>query len=375
VKTLKYALIGCGRVAAKHLKAARFLREDLDLAALVDSRPGAPADLLRSCGFANEKAAAIPKYQDYLAMLAEIKPDLVAITTPSGTHFTIARAAIETGAHVLIEKPLTLSLEEADMLLELAKSRKVLTAVGHIYRFFPLVEMLQADLRHGIFGRILFGDVQVRWGHDQAYYDQAAWRGTWAQDGGALMNQSIHALDLMTWLLGSPVTEVSGWIARLTHRIEAEDFGIAMLHLENGGFCQVEGTTCTDPNRQEASFTIICSEGELRCGIAGKKPYVRIVDGHGRNLTWRYLARFSKWLWRQGGLRAFLGLRNPHIGLYRDLIQAIRSNRAPLADGRSGRDAVELILAIYKSAREQKAVTLPLQGFSILDMAGFFPSC
>jgi UDP-N-acetyl-2-amino-2-deoxyglucuronate dehydrogenase len=218
----------------------------------------------------------------------------------------------------------------------------------------------------------LYGDVTVRWGHGQDYYDQAAWRGTWAQDGGALMNQSIHAMDLMTWLLGSPVREVSGWIGQLAHRMEAEDFGLAILSLENGGVCQVEGTTCTDPGRQEAAFTIIGTEGEIRCGILKGKPNVRILDRQGHDLTWRYLRRFVGQQWRQGSLRSLLQLKNPHSGLYRDMIRAIREKRAPLADGMSGRQAIELVLAIYQSALLKKTVILPLQNFTIKEMSDFF---
>ncbi len=370
---LKYALIGCGKVAVKHLKAVLYHRDSLELAALVDTRPDAAAALLKSCGIDARAAEAIRVFPDCQAMLEAIRPDLVAITTPSGTHYPLAMQAIAAGAHVLVEKPLTLSLTEADRLLAAAADRGVQVAVGHIYRFFPIVQALEKDLRAGRFGRILEGDVKVRWGHDQAYYDQAAWRGTWAQDGGALMNQSIHALDLMTWLMGSSVRAVSGWIDRQVHRMEAEDFGLAMLRLENGSFCQVEGTTNTDPQRQEASFYILGTEGEIRCGLLGSKPFLAIRDRKGRKLTGRYLCSYLCDQWRTGGLAALMQLKNPHSGLYGDLLQAIRAGRAPLADGRAGRQAVELILAIYQSARTGQTVSLPVREFTLEEMKGYFP--
>jgi UDP-N-acetyl-2-amino-2-deoxyglucuronate dehydrogenase len=376
MEPIKYALIGCGKVAVKHFKAALFQQRlgRIRLIALVDANPEAAERLCRGCGFAGSKDAGIPFYDDIEQMLTEQAPELVAITTPSGSHFAVASAAIAAGAHVLVEKPLTLSLNEADQLLVEAHNHNVRIAVGHIYRFFPLMQMLQADLRQGRFGRVLYGDVKVRWGHDQAYYDQAAWRGTWAQDGGALMNQSIHALDLMTWLMGSEAVEVSGWISRLSHRMEAEDFGLAMLRLADGSFCQLEGTTCTDPRRQEASFTVICSEGELRCGLCCGKPFIKIRDRRGNNLTGRYLRRYLLEKLRDGGLAALLQLKNPHSGLYDNLVRAIRAGEQPLADGTSGREAVELVLAIYESARTNRPVTLPLRDFAILDMAGFLPA-
>lgn len=373
VMPLHYALVGCGKVAKKHLQAALYHKQDVALTALVDTRPEAAAALLRSCGFSEKDAALVPVYTDIAIMLQEVKPGLVAITTPSGSHFPVAMAALEAGAHVLVEKPLTLNLDEARILLETAKERHLQIAVGHIYRFFPLVQQLEKDLRDGRFGRILYGDVKVRWGHDQTYYDQAAWRGTWAQDGGALMNQSIHALDLMTWLLGGQVTEVSGWIDRQNHRMEAEDLGLAMLRLDNDAYCLIEGTTSSDPHRQVASFTVMCSEGEIRAGIEKGRPDIRIYDKNGKDLGGRYMRRFVWQLLKKGGLAAVMQLKNPHSGLYGDWIEAVKHERAPLADGRSGQQAVEMVLAVYQSAKTRKTVTLPVDDFSLADMQGFFP--
>ncbi|MEA4890314.1 MAG: Gfo/Idh/MocA family oxidoreductase [Clostridiaceae bacterium] len=370
---LRVALVGCGKVARKHIQALRYHHRRAVLTALVDTRPAAAAALLRSCGFTAAEASAVPVFADTAEMLTRVKPDLVAITTPSGTHYAIAMAALRAGAHVLVEKPLTLNLTEAEILLKTAAEQNLKVAVGHIYRFFPVVRSLAADLREGRFGRVLYGDVKVRWGHDQAYYDQAAWRGSWSQDGGALMNQSIHALDLMIWLLGGRAVEACGWIDRQTHRMEAEDFGLAMLKLDNDAYCLIEGTTNTDPKRPEASFTVQCTGGEIRAGIVKGKPSIRIRDRDGRKLGGRYLRRFLLAEWRRGGLGALLQLKNPHSGLYGDLIAAIRENRAPLADGGAGLAAVEMVLAIYQSARLKRTVTLPVDDFSLADMRGFFP--
>lgn len=368
---LRVAIIGCGKVAAKHLKAIRDNHREAVLCALADTRPEAAADLLTASGYPVKLNERPQIFSDVNSMLAAVKPDLAAITTPSGYHFEQAMAAIQSGANVLVEKPLTLSLPEAHAMVGAAKTAGVRIAVGHIYRFFPMVQTLAADLHSGRFGRILSGDVKVRWGHDQAYYDQAAWRGTWELDGGALMNQSIHALDLITWLLGSPVREVTGWIGRQVHKIEAEDTGYAILRLENGSYCQVEGTTATDPDRQEASFTILCTGGEIRAGILAGKPALQVRDRKGHDLTGRYLRRFIAETVRNQGLSGFLQLKNPHSALYRDLIRAIREQRPPLADGLSGAAAVELVLAIYRSARENRPVQLPAGEFNLGAMKGF----
>ena len=157
---------------------------------------------------------------------------------------------------------MTLDLAAADELLRLAESQRVKIAVGHIYRFFPLVQALAEDLHSGRFGRLLGGNVKVRWGHDQAYYEQGAWRGTWEQDGGALMNQTIHALDLMTWLLGSPVTDVFGWIDQQVHSIESEDTGYALCACKTVVIARLKAPRPRS-ERQEAAFNILCTDGEI----------------------------------------------------------------------------------------------------------------
>lgn len=376
MKKMKYALIGCGKVAAKHLKAALYQCRKLntiEIAALVDTREGAAEDLMDSVGVPKRLRTGIRVYKDYAQMLEEVKPDLTAITTPSGSHAVIGLKAIAAGSHILLEKPLTLSLAEADQLLAAANEKSLQIAVGHIYRFFPVVQQLQADLAAGKFGQILYGDVKVRWGHDQSYYDQAAWRGTWTNDGGALMNQSIHALDLMIWLLGKPALTVNGRVDRQIHRMQAEDLGFATLQLADGIWCQLEGTTNTDPERQEASFFVRCTEGELRAGIIAGRPRIEVIDADGRAVSGRYMRRFIGQKLREGGLGALKQLTNPHSGLYSDWIQAAAAGRNPIADGASGRQAVEMVLAIYKSALLGRQVELPLTDFKLEQMAGYFP--
>ncbi len=373
--TIRYAIIGCGVVARKHLKGARYHQNklgSLEIVAAVDTRPGAAEKILRAAGFTPREMARIALYDDYQKMLAELRPDLVVITTPSGSHAAISLAALAAGAHVLIEKPLTLSLEQADQILELARLNNRKVAVGHIYRFFPLVQAVRADLVSGHFGRVLYGDVKVRWGHGQDYYDQAAWRGTWSQDGGALMNQSVHALDLMTWLLGQAVESASGQIFRKTHHMEAEDLGFAILTMKNDVQCLVEGTTITDPARPEASFFIRLTAGEIRAGILSGKPHLAVYDAKGKNLAASYTRRIFWQTLRMAGLSGLKQLANPHSGLLGDLIAAIKDNREPLASGQSGREAVALVLAIYQSALEKRTVNLPLKDFDLQRMQQFF---
>lgn len=373
---MRYALIGCGKVAEKHLKAALAQRGRLDIVALVDRDPEAPGRLLDRCKVGRSARSGIARFTDHAEMLRATRPEVVAITTPSGTHASIGLDAVAAGAHVIVEKPLTLDLADADRLLAAARRADRRVAVGHMYRFFPMVDLLKADLDAGRFGRVLAGDVKVRWGHGQDYYDQAAWRGTWAADGGALMNQSIHAFDLMTWLMGrapGAVGEVFGTLARMERRMEAEDYGAAVLRFRDGAVCLLEGTTLTDPHRKEASFFLQCTGGSIRAGLLKGVPHVEIRDAAGKSLLGGYLRRWlSASLRTPSGRRSLKSLKNAHTGLYGDFLDAIRDGRDPRADGVSGRDALELVLAIYRSARTRAPVVLPLSEGSTRDMAGYF---
>ncbi|MHB1483962.1 MAG: Gfo/Idh/MocA family protein [Saccharofermentanales bacterium] len=371
-KKFRFALIGCGKVARKHMKAIEHNMDLVELVALVDTDAKAMERLLDNSSLSAEHKTGIICYQDYRQMLDEQKPDIVAITTPSGTHAKIGLDAIRKGANLILEKPMTLSLHEAGQLIQEAAKFNVKIALGHIYRFFPFVDQIVKDIADNMYGKVLYGDVKVRWGHDQAYYDQAPWRGTWKQDGGVLMNQSIHALDLMCWLVGSEVTEVAGMLARQKHKMEAEDLALGIMRFKNGAYCTIEGTTNTDKNKQEASFYLQCTKGIIKAGIRSGRPYLDIRDDGGKKIAHRYIWKLLKDTMKKGGLSDLRKLGNPHSGIVRDLCLSIIGNTSPRADGLSGRNALEIVLAIYKAAKTEESVKLPLDGFSTDDMTGFF---
>ncbi|NCC83307.1 MAG: Gfo/Idh/MocA family oxidoreductase [Clostridia bacterium] len=371
VRKYKVALAGCGRVAAKHAKALRQLNDRFQLVALVDGRQEACRDLNTEWKFGLTE----DNFFDSIEAMYEagVQPDIVSLTTPSGTHYALTRMALERGAHVLVEKPMTLDLQEARNLVSLAHELGLRIAVGHIYRFFPLVGLIRQDLAEGKYGRVLSADVRVHWGHDQAYYDQAAWRGTWLQDGGALMNQTVHALDLMIWLLGEKTVAVQGAIARLSHKMEAEDYGAAILEMTNGSLCRVEGTTNTPPKMHSASFYISTEGAEIEAGLRSGLPYIKVRDRQGKGAKAHYWRRTLAAMRKNGFGRQLKAYLNPHTGIYWDLAQALDQDIAPRADGMSGMEAVENVLGIYKSALEGgRRVSLPLDSFSLQEMRGFF---
>jgi UDP-N-acetyl-2-amino-2-deoxyglucuronate dehydrogenase len=373
-KIYRLAIIGCGKVADKYIKAVRHHSSLIELVALSDTRVEAMHALLRTSKLPFSQRKTVAMYEDYRIMLKEILIDIVAVTTPSGTHAKIGLDVLKSHRNLIVEKPMALSLSDCDLLNQTAKEQGLKIALGHIYRFFPIVRMLSEDISRGVFGDILHGSVKVYWGHDQAYYNQASWRGTWEQDGGVLMNQSIHALDLMLYLMKGRVTEVCSMIAQQTHSMESEDLAMGILRFDNGSYCCVEGTTNTSPSDPQASFFLLMTKGSIAAGIRSGKPYFEIRGIHNKKLSAKYFRRFLSDTLRNQGIRSFRTFSNPHSGIIRDMCLSISEDRQPLADGLSGRSAVETVLAMYSSAKSGCSRTLPLNEFSCTDMKGFFDS-
>lgn len=367
---LKVAIIGCGRVSEKHIRAINRLSDRLILCALVDTNPDAPSHLLSSCRRKIKKyaefTASIKNYIDYKEMLSDLKPDIAAITVPSGLHFQVAKDCLQSGSHILLEKPMTMSNKTSRELYQLADSLGLCIAMGHIYRYFPIVSLIHEDMASGALGKVGHGSVVVRWGHDNDYYKQAAWRGTWKSDGGALMNQTVHALDLMCYLMNDDVLKVKGMMARRFRDMEAEDTAMGVYRFGNGALCQVEGTTATFPNDHEASFFINAEKAAIRISLHKGKPSYSIITPKGKNLAFRYLRRYIK----KFGLSYLISVaKNPHYGIYTDLHRAITTRTSPIADGRSGYIAVDMVLGFYRSVAKNTEIELPLASeFKIEEM-------
>ena len=363
---LSVAIIGCGRVASKHLKAIKKLNKKCELKALVDVSEEAPARLLLSSKL---DPSGVEIFSVYQAMIDQVKPDIVAVTVPSGLHYAIAAYAMEHGCNLLLEKPMTMSTGESRKMAELSEKTGKKIAMGHIYRYFPLVKILHDDISLGVFGKVTHGTIYARWGHGEDYYGSAAWRGTWKADGGALMNQTIHAIDLLVWLMGSSPVEATAMIAQRLRNIEAEDLGMAVLKMEDGALASVEGTTATSDKDHEAMFTVFCENGVISLGLKKGIPQLNIRNGKGKSLNFKYIRRHIA----QFGFGSLLNAVNPHTGIYDDLISSILENRQPLADASSGYRSVDTLMGIYKSARDGVAVKLPLaDDFASTDMTGYF---
>lgn len=368
---LDVLLIGCGRASRDHVRALTYLekRGRMRLAGLVD-RDLEAAKAIRASRKASLHQPLID--QDLDQILARHPFQLAVIATPPRTHASLAHKALEAGLHLVVEKPLTLDAREARALVDRAKADDRILVTGFKWRYIPGVKGIQDLIAQGLLGPPLYGTVTTRWGHDQAYYDQADWFGTWAAEGGALMNQSIHALDLMAWLMGARPLEATAVIARQCHDMEAADFVTGTLTLEGNRYLLLEGTTNTHPDHHEASFFLRCEKGTVRASFAGGKQTLSVTGDDGRQYGRRLILGAVKEAIKKEGWGLVRHLGNPYTFLYLDLLEAIREGRPPLAPGQAGLDSLLQALALLKAAKEGRTVAYPPLDFDINDMAGFF---
>ena len=357
---MRYALIGCGRISTNHILAAK--NNHLEIAAVCDILPEAMENLLAKHGL--EQDSSIARYTDYIKMLDEVKPTLVSIATESGIHGEIALACIDRGIHVIIEKPMAMSMAEADEIIRRSREKHVKVTACHQNRFNVAVQKTRAALEAGRFGRLSHGSVHVRWNRNRGYYTQAPWRGTWAQDGGCLMNQCIHGVDLLRWMLGDEVEEVYGVTRQQFHDyLEAEDVGMAVLKFKNGAIGTIEGTTNVFPKNLEETLYLFGETGTVKIGGTSTNN----ID------VWDFADETEADAANKNLKEATSNVYgNGHTGLFADMVQAIEEDRAPYIDAVAGRNALEIILAIYKSQKTGLPVKLPLTDFASTDMAGTF---
>lgn len=355
---MNYALIGCGRISPNHLAAAQ--ANNLNIVGLCDIDPEAMND--KTLKF---KLQDVKQYSDYKQMLSEQKPDLVSICTESGKHEEIALYCIEQGIHTIIEKPIALSIEGADRIIKASEEYNVKVCACHQNRFNKSVVKIREAVEQNRFGKMLYGTAHIRWNRGKQYYDQASWRGTWEQDGGALMNQCIHNIDLLRWMMGNEVTEVFAYTDNLNHPyIEAEDLGLALVKFSNGSYGIIEGSTVIYPKNLEETLYLFGDKGTVKAG------------GHSVNIIEEW--RFSDMLDDPEEVKATYHENPPnvygfgHTPLFADMIEAIKEDREPKVTAEDGKRAVELVLAIYKSAAEGRPVQLPLEKCSTMDFVGRF---
>ena len=330
MKKLNFGIIGCGRIAYKHAEAIK---------------KNEKANLLYVCDIIEERAVdyknkygAERYFTDYHEMLEMPDLDVVNICTPSGMHAEMGIAAAKAGKHVIVEKPMALSSIDADALINACDENGVKLAVCFQNRFNPPVQKLRRALEEGRFGKLTHASAVVRWFRPQDYYDQAPWRGTWAMDGGCLMNQSIHNIDLLQWMMG-PVESVFGYTANNFRKIEAEDVGVAVLEFKNGALGGIEASTTIYPENLEETQAIFGEKGTVMLGgiAVNKIETWKFADSQDENLEME-----------QQDVPNVYGFG--HDALIEDFIRAVIEDRRPYIDGREGIKSLRIVLGIYHSA-------------------------
>ena len=343
--TLNFALVGCGRISYKHAEILNGQLKNARLAAVCD------IDETKAKGTGNKYN--VPFYTDYDKMLKQDKIDVVCILTESGNHARHTIDIVEKyHKHIVVEKPMALSLSDADQMIKTCDANSVKLFVIKQNRYnIPVLKVREA-LEAGRFGKLVMGTVRVRWSRNQNYYDQDPWRGTWAMDGGVFTNQASHHIDLLEWMLGQPLSVFAKSATQLVN-IETEDTGLAIIKFENGALGLVEATTAVRPKDLEGSLSILGEKGSVEIGGFAVNEMK----------TWNFVDK------QPDDEQALLKYKeNPqnvygfgHIRYLENVIDSILNNKRALVDGLEGRKSLELINAIYESIETGKEIYMRFQ--------------
>ncbi|MGB1158162.1 MAG: Gfo/Idh/MocA family protein [Porticoccaceae bacterium] len=339
---LRFALVGCGRISKRHSE-------------LLGENQIKGAGLVAVCDKVLSKAEAIssnygvPAYSCYHEMMQSEKVDVVVILTESGVHAANTIDLAKYGAHIVVEKPMALTLADADAMIEACDRHGVKLFVVKQNRFNVPVVQLRNALERGRFGKLIMGTVRVRWCRPQAYYDQDPWRGTWAYDGGVLTNQASHHVDLLEWMMGD-VESVFAKSKQALADIEAEDTAVVMLKFKNGALGVIEATTAIRPKDLEGSISVLGETGSVEIGGFAVNEMK----------TWN----FSEMTDEDKSVIEKYSVNPPnvygfgHQAYYEHVVDCIQNRTPQLVDGLKGRKSLELINAIYESIETGKEVYL-----------------
>jgi UDP-N-acetyl-2-amino-2-deoxyglucuronate dehydrogenase len=342
-RAVRFALVGCGRIAANHFAALRQHGDRVELVGVCDTDP---ANLE-----AATKLTGAPGYASLPDLLAGADADIVVLATPSGLHVEGALRAAAAGRHVMTEKPMATRFDDGRRMVEACDAAGVRLFVVKQNRHNATLQLVKRAVDKGRFGRIYMVTVNVFWTRPQSYYDSARWRGTWEFDGGAFMNQASHYVDLLDWLIG-PVESVHAYTATLARRIEAEDTGVASIRWRSGALGSLSVTMLTYPKNLEGSITIIGEKGTVRVGGVAVNEIQH----------WAFAEPDADDAAARDASYAPASVYGPGHPIYYDnVIKVLRGEAEPETDGREGLKSLELLAALYRSARDGRRVSLPLE--------------
>ncbi len=341
-RKINIALLGCGRISYKHLEAIDQI-ENLNLVAV--------CDIIEERAREKGQQYNVDWYVNYEEMLDRKDIDLVSIATPSGDHPEHGILAARHGYHIIVEKPMGITLEAVDRFIHTCDTNNVQHFVVKQNRLNTTMQLLKKAIDKGRFGKIYMIQSNVFWQRPQKYYDMAKWRGTWEFDGGAFMNQASHYVDALTWLIG-PVDYVMADTSTMARKIETEDTGSAIIRFRNGVIGNMNVTMLTYPKNFEGSITVLGENGTVKIGgIAVNKIEQWEFEDYDDDDRLIEESNYSP--------PNIYGLG--HLPYYLNVVETLKGNCVANTDGRSGRKSLELILAIYKSVQTGKKVSIPLK--------------
>lgn len=358
-RRIRIALVGCGRISRNHIKAIALHHELAELVALcdtdqarLDSGQQLVTEAFQDHPTLEQKTKQFIGYDNLLAAIKSdaLEVDLVVLTTPSGLHPAQTIAAAEIGLHVCTEKPMATRWEDGVAMVKACEKAGVRLFVVKQNRFNSTLQLVKRQIDAGRFGQISMVSVNVFWQRPQSYYDQDSWRGTWALDGGALMNQASHYIDLLDWLVG-PVDSLSASIATLGRKIEAEDTAALQLRWKNGALGTMAVTMLTYPKNLEGSITIFGDTGTVKIG----GPAVNQIE------HWEFADETpDDQLVKQASYETTSVYGFGHPPYYTNMLNTLKGNAEAICDGHEGLRSLELIVAAYESAKIKRNVNLPL---------------
>ena len=341
-RKIQLALVGCGRISANHIGAVEKHSDRLELVDVCDE-----SDTALNEAVAYTKAVG---HRSLTQMLKTTNADLVILATPSGLHPDQAVQVALSGRHVITEKPMATKWSDGLRMVKACEDANVRLFVVKQNRQNTTLQLLKKAIEQGRFGKIYSVAVNVFWTRPQAYYDSANWRGTWEFDGGALMNQASHYIDLLDWLIG-PVESVMSYTATLARNIEVEDSGVVSLRWRSGALGTVNVSMLTYPKNMEGSITVLGEKGSVRVGGVAVNE-IKMWEFSERRAEDAEIVNVN---YQTTSVYGF-----GHALYYDNVIKTLRGEALPETDGREGLKSLELLIAMYLSARDGKRVTLPL---------------
>lgn len=344
MKKLKFAIIGCGRISYKHVEALYNNREHCELVAVCDLIKER-AELRKKDYEERIQGQGVKVYTSYKTMLEECEIEAITIATESGYHAEIALHCINKGKHVLIEKPMAMSVEDCQKLIDAAKENEICLTVAHQNRFNPVVQKLRYAREYNGFGKLVNITARILWNRNDDYYKQAPWRGTWELDGGTLMNQCIHNIDLLRWMADDEIESVYAQCGTFLRPIQAEDFGSIIIRFKKGTIGIVEGSACVYPKNLEETLSVFGEKGTVCLGgVAVNKIENWCFEDRDLNNI-ELVGEEIDSVYGKG-----------HTPLFENFIQAINNQEPPYITGEHGREAVQIVTMAYRSSKSGQVI-------------------